>query len=425
MVSHYYNTLPYTQKHSAANLAYASAAGQPWNWTPNYHHTPPNHQFLGDVDSSHAAHHAAAAHQMYYNSHHMFHSAAAASAGDWHSPASSTADNFVQNVPTSAHQLMQQHHHHHAHASSSSASSGSSSSGGAPGAPQLNETNSSIGGGGAGVGGGVGGATDGGPGSAPPNHQQHIAEGLPSPPITVSGSEISSPGAPTSASSPHHHLAHHLSAVANNNNNNNNNSPSTHNNNNNNNSMSNNNRTSPSKPPYFDWMKKPAYPAQPQPGKTRTKDKYRVVYTDFQRLELEKEYCTSRYITIRRKSELAQTLSLSERQVKIWFQNRRAKERKQNKKGSDPNVMGVGVQHADYSQLLDAKAKLEPGLHLSHSLAHSMNPMAAMNIPAMRLHPHLAAHSHSLVAAAAHTHQLQQQHSAQMSAAAAVGTLSM
>lgn len=147
------------------------------------------------------------------------------------------------------------------------------------------------------------------------------------------------------------------------------------------------------------------------------------MYTDFQRLELEKEYCTSRYITIRRKSELAQTLSLSERQVKIWFQNRRAKERKQNKKGSDPNVMGV--QHTDYSQLLDAKAKLEPGLHLPHALTHPMNPMAAMNIPAMRLHPHLAAHSHSLAAAAAHSHQLQQQHSAQMSAAAAVGTLSM
>ncbi|KAH8381057.1 hypothetical protein KR200_004222 [Drosophila serrata] len=439
MVSHYYNTLPYTQKHSAANLAYASATGQPWNWTPNYHHTPPNHQFLGDVDSSHAAHHAAAAHQMYYNSHHMFHSAAAASAGDWHSPASSTADNFVQNVPTSAHQLMQQqHHHHHAHAaSSSSASSGSNSSTGNP-ATQLNETNSSIGGGGGGP------SSDGGNPSAPSSHQQqHIAEGLPSPPITVSGSEISSPGAPTSASSPHHHLAHHLSAA--NANNNNNNSPSTHNNNNNNNNSvnNNNNRTSPSKPQYYEWMKKPAYPAQPQPdlcsspnledlselldasGKTRTKDKYRVVYTDFQRLELEKEYCTSRYITIRRKSELAQTLSLSERQVKIWFQNRRAKERKQNKKGSDPNVMGVGVQHTDYSQLLDAKAKLEPGLHLPHALTHPMNPMAAMNIPAMRLHPHLAAHSHSLAAAAAHSHQLQQQHSAQMSAAAAVGTLSM
>ncbi|KAJ8405467.1 hypothetical protein AAFF_G00319400 [Aldrovandia affinis] len=67
-------------------------------------------------------------------------------------------------------------------------------------------------------------------------------------------------------------------------------------------------------------------------GKTRTKDKYRVVYTDHQRLELEKEFHYSRYITIRRKAELATTLSLSERQVKIWFQNRRAKERKVNKK---------------------------------------------------------------------------------------------
>uniref|UniRef100_A0A3Q3B2H2 Caudal type homeobox 1 b n=1 Tax=Kryptolebias marmoratus TaxID=37003 RepID=A0A3Q3B2H2_KRYMA len=67
-------------------------------------------------------------------------------------------------------------------------------------------------------------------------------------------------------------------------------------------------------------------------GKTRTKDKYRVVYTDHQRLELEKEFHYSKYITIRRKAELATTLSLSERQVKIWFQNRRAKERKMNKK---------------------------------------------------------------------------------------------
>ncbi|KAK6626008.1 hypothetical protein RUM43_006312 [Polyplax serrata] len=67
-------------------------------------------------------------------------------------------------------------------------------------------------------------------------------------------------------------------------------------------------------------------------SKTRTKDKYRVVYTDHQRLELEKEFHYSRYITIRRKAELANNLGLSERQVKIWFQNRRAKERKQVKR---------------------------------------------------------------------------------------------
>lgn len=72
-------------------------------------------------------------------------------------------------------------------------------------------------------------------------------------------------------------------------------------------------------------------------GKTRTKDKYRVVYTDHQRVELEKEFYYSRYITIRRKAELASNLGLSERQVKIWFQNRRAKERKQVKKRDELN----------------------------------------------------------------------------------------
>ncbi|XP_053570470.1 homeobox protein CDX-4-like [Bombina bombina] len=67
-------------------------------------------------------------------------------------------------------------------------------------------------------------------------------------------------------------------------------------------------------------------------GNTRTKEKYRVVYTDHQRLELEKEFLSNKYITIRRKSEIALSLGLSDRQVKIWFQNRRAKERKLIKK---------------------------------------------------------------------------------------------
>uniref|UniRef100_A0AC34Q606 Homeobox domain-containing protein n=1 Tax=Panagrolaimus sp. JU765 TaxID=591449 RepID=A0AC34Q606_9BILA len=62
--------------------------------------------------------------------------------------------------------------------------------------------------------------------------------------------------------------------------------------------------------------------------RVRTQDTYRTVYSELQRLELEKEFCTSKFITTTRKAELADELKLTERQIKIWFQNRRAKERK-------------------------------------------------------------------------------------------------
>ncbi|XP_002763862.1 homeobox protein CDX-4 [Callithrix jacchus] len=90
------------------------------------------------------------------------------------------------------------------------------------------------------------------------------------------------------------------------------------------------NASSPSRSHHspYAWMRKTVQVT----GKTRTKEKYRIVYTDHQRLELEKEFHCNRYITTRRKSELAINLGLSERQVKIWFQNRRAKERKMIKK---------------------------------------------------------------------------------------------